>query len=100
VKVVITDAAFEDLRLIGDYIAEQNPARAESFIEALLERCERLSATPRAWPLVPRYEMRGIRRRVYGNYLIFYRIAADSIEVIHVLHGARDCEPLLFPDEP
>ncbi|WP_318252138.1 type II toxin-antitoxin system RelE/ParE family toxin [Rhizobium phaseoli] len=39
-----------------------------------------------------------IRRRPYGDYLIFYRIA-DAIEVLHVLRGAVDYERLLFPDE-
>jgi plasmid stabilization system protein ParE len=100
VKVVITDAAVEDLRLIRDYIAVENPTRADSFVGELLGRCERLGGTPRAWPLVPRYEKHGVRRLVYGNYLIFYRIEADEIQVIHVLHGARDYGPLLFPEEP
>lgn len=99
-KVVITDTAIEDLQAIGDYIAERHPARSESFIEELLQRCERLGDTPRAWPLVPRYERYGIRRRVFGDYLIFYRIAEDAVEVVHVLHGARDYEPLLFPEKP
>jgi toxin ParE1/3/4 len=52
-----------------------------------------------AIPLVPRYEHLGIRRRPFGNYLIFYRIGADAIEVVHILHGARDYEPLLFPEK-
>ena len=99
-KVVITDAAIGDLRAIREYIAAHNPSRAASFVEDLLQRCERLGATPRAWPVVPRYERHGIRRRVWGNYLIFYRVLADAVEVIHVLHAARDYEPLLFPEEP
>jgi len=47
---------------------------------------------------VPRYEHTGIRRSLFGNYLIFYRVGDDRIEVIHILHGARDYEPLLFPE--
>jgi len=31
--------------------------------------------------------------------LIFYRVGIDAIEVIHILHGARDYEPLLFPED-
>jgi toxin ParE1/3/4 len=54
---------------------------------------------PRAFPLLPEWEDRGVRRRPYGNYLIFYRIAADTVEVLHVLHGARDFEAILFPEE-
>jgi hypothetical protein len=49
-------------------------------------------------PGAPRHKHLGIRRRPFGNYLIFYRIGPDAIEVVHVLHGARDYEPLLFPE--
>jgi plasmid stabilization system protein ParE len=42
-------------------------------------------------------ESHGVRRRPVGDYLIFYRVAADRVEVVHVLHGARDYEALLFP---
>ena len=56
--------------------------------------------TPEGYALVPRYEALGIRRRPYRDYLIFYRVSDDSIEILHVLHGARDYETILFPDEP
>ena len=37
-----------------------------------------------------------IRRRVHGNYLIFYKVARDRIAVIRILHGAMDYEAHLF----
>jgi toxin ParE1/3/4 len=74
----------------GDYGGGDNPTRAVSFVEELLDRCLALADTPRAYPLVPRYERYGIRRCVHGNYLIFYRLQPEQIEVIHVLQGARD----------
>jgi plasmid stabilization system protein ParE len=40
-----------------------------------------------------------IRRRPFGRFLIFYRVDQGAIEVIHILHGARDYESLLFPEE-
>jgi plasmid stabilization system protein ParE len=43
VIVLITAQAEADLERIGDYIAEDNPQRAASFIQELLERCERLA---------------------------------------------------------
>jgi hypothetical protein len=46
----------------------------------------------------PRHEHLGIRRRPFGNYLIFYRVGADVVGVVHVLDGARDYERLLFPE--
>jgi plasmid stabilization system protein ParE len=54
---------------------------------------------PYGFALVPRYERHGIRRRVHGNYLIFYRIDADRVTVIHVLHGARDYAAVLFDEK-
>ena len=95
-KVVITAAAKADLLAIRRYIEADNPSRALSFVEELLDRCLALADTPRAYPLVPRYERFGIRRCVHGNYLIFYRLQPEQIEVIHVLQGARDIEALLF----
>ena len=96
--VVVTAAAEADLERIGDFIARDNPARALSFIRELRAACERLIDAPEAFPLVPRYEKSNIRRRVCGNYLIFYRIEAEAIAVLHVLNGAMDYERLLFPD--
>lgn len=97
-KVVIT-AALDDLAAIAAYIARDNPTRAESFVDALLEHCERLGTQPLRHPLVPRYEVHGIRRCAHASYLIFYRVGRKQVEVVHVLQGARDYEPLLFPSD-
>jgi toxin ParE1/3/4 len=97
--VVISDVAEAELEAIGDWIAEANPTRALSFAMELRHRCEALSDVPSGFPLVPRYERLGIRRRPYGDYLIFYRVLNDTVEVLHVLHGARDYEAILFPNE-
>ena len=98
-KVVIADAAYADLLHIGRTIKTDNPARAESFVAELHNRCQRLGGMPRAFPLLPDWEDRGVRRRPYGDYLIFYRVHADLVEVLHILHGARDYVAILFPDE-
>ncbi len=95
-RVVITAAAKADLLAIRRYIEADNPTRAVSFVEELLNRCLALADTPRAYPFVPRYERFGIRRCVHGDDLTFYRLQPEQIEVIHVLQGARDIEALLF----
>ena len=97
--VVLTDAARADLVAIGRYIKADNPRRAESFVAELELRCHQLGTMPKAFPLVPRHEQTGVRRRAYRDYLIFYREARDRVEVLHILHGARDCETLLFPKD-
>ncbi|MBD2606258.1 type II toxin-antitoxin system RelE/ParE family toxin [Scytonema hofmannii FACHB-248] len=95
-RVVITAAAKADLIAIGDFIRSQNPERAITFVEELLDRCYALADMPRAYPLVPRYEKFGIRRTVHRDYLIFYRVHKELIEIIRILHGAQDYETLLF----
>jgi plasmid stabilization system protein ParE len=95
-RVVITAAAKADLLAIRRTIEADNPTRALSFNEELLDRCLALADTPKAYPFVPRYERFGIRRCVHGDDLIFYRLQPEQIEVIHVLQGARDIEAILF----
>jgi toxin ParE1/3/4 len=99
VNVVLADVALVELIQIGRLIRQDNPARAETFVAELYNRCQNLATTARAFPLLPDWEERGIRRRPYGNYLIFYRISDDVVEILHVLHGARDYTGILFPDE-
>ena len=98
-KVVLSAEALSDLQQIGDHIAQDNPARARSFVAELLGKASELADMPRAFPVVPRYAHLGVRRRVHGSYLIFYHVTDESVTVVHVLHGARDYEALLFPEE-
>lgn len=96
--VEFSDEAAIDLERIADFIAGDNPRRALSFVQELRRRCEMLAEAPEGFPLVPRYEHHGIRRRVYGSYLIFYRVEAERVAVIHILHGATDYAAFLFED--
>ena len=97
--VVITDEADADLEHIGDVIAADNPQRSASFVRELVQRCERLTDMPRRFALLPGYEHTDIRRLIHSEYLIFYRIDADAVNVLHILNGAMDYERVLFPEQ-
>jgi plasmid stabilization system protein ParE len=99
VKVAISLAARADLRGIGDYIAAFDPVRGRRFVSALITAVFELGDMPRAFPLLPEFEHRGIRRRSWRGYLIIYRVMQDRVVVLRVLHGARDYNLLLIPDE-
>lgn len=94
-KVRLTQEAEADLEAIGDFIARDNPVQALDFVRELRAKCLSLGDAPLAYPLVARYGDTGVRRRVHGNYLLFYRVESDAITVLHVLHGARDYLSLL-----
>ena len=94
-KVRLSAEARQDLIAIGGYIARDNPRRARSFVKELTDRCASLSDMARGFGLVPRYEHKGIRRRVHANYQIFYRVGEEEIYVVRILHGAQDYDALL-----
>jgi plasmid stabilization system protein ParE len=94
--VRLSSEAQRDLEEIGDRIAADNPARAVTFVQELHAACLGLADFPERFALVPRYERHGVRHRVHGNYLIFYRIVDGQVVVIHILHGARDYAGVVF----
>ncbi|WP_375458683.1 type II toxin-antitoxin system RelE/ParE family toxin [uncultured Enterovirga sp.] len=97
--VILSAEAEADLERICDYIAERNPGRAISFIVELRGRILALVDAPPAFPVLPGRERSGLRRRSYRDYLILYRISERYIEIVRVVHGARDYESMLDLDD-
>jgi plasmid stabilization system protein ParE len=97
-RLAFTDAAEQELEALGDYVAFDNPAGALSFVRELRKDCALLATMPDRHPLLARYRASGIRRRVYGSYLIFYRVEGETVQILHILHGAMDYEAILFPE--
>ncbi|TIU34472.1 MAG: type II toxin-antitoxin system RelE/ParE family toxin [Mesorhizobium sp.] len=97
--LTFTDQAKADLEAIANHIALDNPLRAVTFIQELRDDCLRLRTMPERHPVVERYRSSGVRRRVHGRYLIFYRVSPGAVEILHVLHGAMEFENILFPED-
>lgn len=94
-RVAFSSEAEADISEIALFIARDNKPRALSFTRELRQAARRLGEMPRAFPLVPRHEQDGVRRRPYKDYLIFYRVEQTQVFVVRVLHGAREYEALL-----
>ncbi len=99
-KVLFSEPAASELEAIADWIAKDDPARAVSFVSDLRTACLDIGSRPIAYPFIEHRRNDGIRRKVQGNYLIFYRVRRNAVEILHVLHGARNYEGILFADEP
>ena len=97
-EIFLTDAALSALAGIAGHIAQMSPVRALTFADELRTACLGLADMPERFAVVPRYAARGVRRRVHGAFLIFYRIEPDQVQILHVLHGAMDHEAVLFPE--
>ena len=87
----ISPRASEDLLEIWSYIADDSEANADGFIDKIYETMELLARQPGLGhhrdELAP-----GIQSFPLGRYIIFYRVVNGAIEIVRVLHGARDIE--------
>jgi len=97
--VIWSPESHDDLAEIRNYIATDNPERAVSFVMEITAAGEAIADMPKAFPLVPRLEHRRIRKRIHGQYLIFYRIEDQDVHILHVAHGARDYIRALFSED-
>ena len=89
-KVIFTKQAERDLEQIADFIAQDNPVRALSFIQEVEKKCLSIGDIPKAFLVVPELAEFGIRRRVYQSYSIFFSIQSDYIFIVRVLNSAMD----------
>lgn len=97
-RVTVSPLAEQDLETIGDYIAEDNPGRAVSFIVELRAQCEKIAKAPQAYLARPELA-EGLRSCAHGNYVIFFVATKARLTIVRVLHGAMDI-PAHFPGLP
>lgn len=81
--------ALSDLDEVWDYIARDNPAIADRLLDKIAAKCEMLARQPLIGEARPDLAM-NLREVPVGNYVIFYRPLSDGIEVVRVLHAARN----------
>lgn len=87
----LSSSARRDVLDIWRYIALDNEAAADLFIDRLIRNFRLLGDFPRAGRRRDEFR-RGYRSFPVGEYLIFYRIARTHIAVMRVLHGRRNLE--------
>lgn len=96
--IVKRPRAKSDLAEIWDYSADDTEARADAFIEKIDEKFQALAARPLMGRL--RDELaEGLRSFPIDRYIIFYLPLPDGIEVVRVLHSARDLNPIFHSDD-
>jgi toxin ParE1/3/4 len=90
-RVLLTLQARLDLVETGLYIARENPRAAARWLAMIDQKCKIIAHAPtlgrKREELAP-----GPRSFPAGDNVIFYRIANNGIEIIRILHGARDID--------
>ena len=89
-----------DLIELATYMAEDNMDASDRFLVATEETSKQLAQTPNMGKRcqfshpnlidVRQQAIKGFRR-----YLIFYRLIDSEVEILRVIHGARDIEDIL-----
>lgn len=74
---------------IASFIAEDNPARALTFVDELERKCEAVGGAPGIGTQRPELGD-DICMLPYGRYLIFYREVNKSVRIERIMHSARD----------
>lgn len=92
--VVFSNVAELDLVAIHDYIADFRPEAAKKTLLQIKAECGRLGSMPLTGSKCDALQP-GLRFRVVGKYVVFYRVTDDVVWIQRVLHSARDFEKLL-----
>ena len=89
-RVQWTDTACAHLDAIHAYIAQDSSEYATRMIDLLTRRSQQIADFPLSGRRVPEYDMDQVREVFEGPYRIIYHIKPDQIDVLAVIHGARN----------
>ena len=90
----LSNGAQAELEEILGYIAEDNPQAAEALLERMNATFRRLAERPLSGRAREEFG-RSLRSAPVGDYLIFYRPMEDGVQILHVVHGARNLRKIL-----
>ena len=97
-KVILTPQSLDDLREIVSFIAQQNPERARSFGNELIDHALTLAEMPERGRVVPEISEPGVREIVHRPNRIIYEVFPEqnAVYILRFWHGARG-EPEIKP---
>ena len=95
-RIIKSRLAMQDVVEITDYLAMRTSlAASDRFVDAVDRTCQRLARLPGIGSRWDDDEIDPMEARFfpvlrYPKYLVFYRQMEGGIEILRVLHGARD----------
>jgi len=96
-KVRIYPSAEQDLAEIVDYLNTLSKQAALKYYDLLVEEIASLSTMPERYPH-PRdlaLTAKGYRCLIVKDYLVFYVVVGDTVQIHRILYGRRDYQNLL-----
>lgn len=87
---MLSPEALQDLEDTWDFIASDSVTAANQLQDEFFEAFEELARRPGMGHTRSDLTKRDVRFWPVGSYLIVYRVAPSQLQVVAVLHGARD----------
>lgn len=84
-----TKSALGDLRAIETHVARHSSQYARSVVERIFDKTGHLVDFPRLGAVVPEYDEETLRELLETPYRIVYRVYSDRVDVVAVVHSAR-----------
>jgi toxin ParE1/3/4 len=78
-----------DLDAIANYIAHDNPERADSFLEEIDQEFHMIGKNPLLYRLRPEIG-KDVRMGIVGRYAVLFRIAGSIVVIERVVYAGRD----------
>ncbi len=95
-KVSWTEKASCNLQSIHEYISRDSKTYATRLVKSLIRAGQELEFSSKLGRKVPELEDYGFREIIHQNFRIIYRITdEDNVEILAVVHGARDLQRAL-----
>lgn len=85
-----------DLDAIAEYIAQDNPHRALTFIQDIRSKFYEIGRSPLIYQLRPDIGAEA-RMATVGNYAILFRVEQEVIRIERVVYGGRDLPGVFEP---
>ena len=86
----------EDLDVIADFIAQDNPKRAATFIQDIRGKFYNIQREPLIYQL--RSDIgEDARMATVGNYAILFRIMGNVVRIERVVYGGRNLSGVFDP---
>jgi len=90
VNVHWTETAEDHLDAVYTHISQDSVEYAKRTVDRLTRRSIQIADYPLSGRKVPEYDAEQVREVIEGSYRIIYHITADRIDVLAVLHAARN----------
>lgn len=87
--------SLDDLLAIWTYLADRDEQAADRLVDAVEVRLTKLEQHPRTGSPRPRLG-RDVRSVAIGRYLLLCRPIEEGVQLLRILHGARDLSRVPF----